>query len=155
KLLLVVPEGTAEQDPIADCSLQIADWQQPAAMCNLQGAVANLLRMKDSEDRSDSLATHLLHTNQQLEQAARAHDSDMYQAQDVLIFAMAKMAESRGLETGAHLLRMQQFTRVLAEQAMRLPAFAGLIDDAFVRMIERCVVLHDIGKVAIPDHILL
>ena len=82
-------------------------------------------------------------------------DATAYQAQDVLIFAMAKMAELRGQETGAHLLRMQQYSRVLAEEAMRLPAFAARIDDAFVRMLERCVLLHDIGKVAIPDHILL
>jgi putative two-component system response regulator len=68
---------------------------------------------------------------------------------------MAKMAELRGQETGAHLLRMQQYTRVLAEEAMRLPAFAARIDDSFVRMLERCVLLHDIGKVAIPDHIML
>ncbi len=68
---------------------------------------------------------------------------------------MAKMAESRGLETGAHLLRMQNYVRVLAEEAKRLPAFGGVIDDSFVRMIERCVLLHDIGKVAIPDHVLL
>jgi putative two-component system response regulator len=68
---------------------------------------------------------------------------------------MAKMAELRGLETGAHLLRMQGYVRVLAEEAMRLPAFAGRIDGAFTRMLERCVLLHDIGKVAIPDHVLL
>jgi response regulator RpfG family c-di-GMP phosphodiesterase len=117
--------------------------------------VCNLLRLKDAEDRSDSLAAHLLHTNQQLEQTARTRDSELYQAQDVLIFALAKMAESRGLETGGHLLRMQQYARVLAEEAMRFPAFSGLIDENFVRMIERCVVLHDIGKVAIPDHVLL
>src|SRR5207302_5538077 len=77
------------------------------------------------------------------------------QAQEVLIFAMAKMAELRGMETGAHLLRMQGYVRCLAEEAMRLPPYAGLIDVAFVRMLERCVLLHDIGKVAIPDHILL
>jgi response regulator RpfG family c-di-GMP phosphodiesterase len=68
---------------------------------------------------------------------------------------MAKMAELRGQETGAHLLRMQNYVRVLAEEAMGLPAFSPCMDDAFVRMLERCVLLHDIGKVAIPDHILL
>ena len=68
---------------------------------------------------------------------------------------MAKMAELRGQETAGHLQRMQQYVRVLAEEAMRLPAFAGRIDGTFVRMLERCVPLHDIGKVAVPDHILL
>jgi serine/threonine protein kinase len=90
-----------------------------------------------------------------VEPALSLRDATAYQAQDVLIFAMAKMAELRGQETGAHLRRMQQYSRVLAEEAMRLPAFAARIDDSFVRMLERCVLLHDIGKVAIPDHILL
>jgi HD-GYP domain-containing protein (c-di-GMP phosphodiesterase class II) len=101
------------------------------------------------------LAGDVLTVNRQLEQALRLRDADLHQAQDVLIFAMAKMAELRGLETGAHLLRMQAYVRCLAEEAMRLPAFTGRIDDGFVRMLERCVLLHDIGKVAIPDHILL
>jgi response regulator RpfG family c-di-GMP phosphodiesterase len=127
----------------------------PAASHEIATRVRIVLRLKESEDRADCLTTHLLHTNAQLEQSLRLRDADSFQAQDVLIFAMAKMAESRGLETGAHLLRMQQYVRALAEEAVSLPAFSGLIDDAFVGMIERCVVLHDIGKVAIPDHVLL
>jgi putative two-component system response regulator len=114
-----------------------------------------LLRLKESEERADRLASHLLATNGQLEQSTQLRDADLYQAQDVLIFAMAKMAELRGLETGAHLLRMQGYVRVLAEEASRLSAFGSQIDAAFIRMLERCVLLHDIGKVAIPDHILL
>jgi response regulator RpfG family c-di-GMP phosphodiesterase/predicted Ser/Thr protein kinase len=94
----------------------------------------------------------LLH---QLDQSQRLRDADLCQAQEVLIFAMAKMAELRGLETGGHLLRMQSYVRALAEEAMRLPAFQDQLNSATVRMLERCVLLHDIGKVAIPDHILL
>src|SRR5205085_263356 len=114
-----------------------------------------LLRLRESEERAARLAGHLLATNGQLEQSVQLRDADLYQAQDVLIFAMAKMAELRGQETGAHLLRMQGYVRVLAEEAMRLPAFAGRIDGTFTRMLERCVLLHDIGKIAIPDHILM
>jgi HD-GYP domain-containing protein (c-di-GMP phosphodiesterase class II) len=110
-------------------------------------------------DFLDNLRTSVLNglpaLDAQAEQALSQSDTTAQQAQDVLIFAMAKMAELRGQETGAHLLRMQQYTRVLAEEAMRLPAFAARIDDSFVRMLERCVLLHDIGKVAIPDHIML
>ena len=92
---------------------------------------------------------------QQLQQSQRLREADLFQAQDVLIFAMAKMAELRGHETPGHLLRMQSYIRALAEEAMRLPAFKDQFDLTTVRMLERCVVLHDIGKVAIPDHILL
>ena len=101
------------------------------------------------------MTSHLLATDSQLEDALRQRDHQFDQSQDVLIFAMAKMAEVRGLETGPHLLRMQNYVRVLAEEASRLPAFAGRIDGTFTRMLERCVLLHDIGKVAVPDHVLL
>ena len=117
--------------------------------------VKSVLRLKEAEERSDRLAGHLLATNGQLEKALRQRDSTAHMAQDVLIFAMAKMAELRGQETGGHLLRMQGYVRVLAEEAMRLPAFAPVIDGAFVNMLERCVLLHDIGKVAVPDHVLM
>jgi putative two-component system response regulator len=141
------PTGTAaEADEVVGRNGAPAEW----ARC-----VRLLLRVKEKEERADRLAGHLLATNSQLEQSMQLRDADLYQAQDVLIFAMAKMAELRGLETGAHLLRLQGYVRVLTEEAARLPAFAGRIDPAFTRMLERCVLLHDIGKVAIPDHILL
>jgi response regulator RpfG family c-di-GMP phosphodiesterase len=121
----------------------------------LLGRCRTVLRLKEVEERADRLASHLLATNAQLEKAVRQRDNNADQSRDVLIFAMAKMAELRGQETGGHLQRMQAYVRVLAEQARRLPAFAPLIDDEFVGMLERCVLLHDIGKVAIPDHVLL
>jgi response regulator RpfG family c-di-GMP phosphodiesterase/serine/threonine protein kinase len=155
KVILLTPENTAEwltagqKAGADDCVPKTALPQELAAR------LRTILRVKEAEERSDRLANHLLSVNQQLEKSHQLRDADVYQAQDVLIFAMAKMAELRGLETGAHLLRMQGYVRVLAENAMRLPAFAGRIDDKFVQMLERCVLLHDIGKVAIPDHVLL
>ena len=130
-----------------------APWDAPEGL--LLGRMRLALRLKESEERSDRVLNALLSTNSHLEQAVEQRDYTAHQAQDVLIFAMAKMAELRGQETNGHLLRMQKYVRVLAEAAMRLPAFASVIDDAWVRMLERCVLLHDIGKVAIPDHILL
>ncbi len=128
---------------------------RPTAAARLLPRVRAALRLKEAEERADRLAGHLLATNGQLEQAVRQRDNNAFQARDVLIFAMAKMAELRGQESGGHLQRMQAYVRVLAEQAQRLPAFAPSIDGEFVGMLERCVLLHDIGKVAIPDHILL
>lgn len=152
KLVLVTDGGAAP----AGLDLAVDDvLAKEAAAHELVARVRLALRLKDTEERCDRMAGHLLATNGQLEEALRQRDNDLYQAQDVLIFAMAKMAEVRGLETGAHLLRMQGYVRVLAEEAMRLPAFQGQIDGAFIRLLERCVLLHDIGKVAVPDHILL
>jgi response regulator RpfG family c-di-GMP phosphodiesterase len=155
KLILLAADPTAEAEA-AEAELVCDDaLPRAAAGVKLVTRVRLALRLKDIEERADRVAGHLLTTNSQLEHALLQRDNTVHQAQDVLIFAMAKMAELRGQETASHLLRMQRYVRVLAEEAMRLPAFASRIDDSFVRMIERCVLLHDIGKVAIPDYILL
>jgi response regulator RpfG family c-di-GMP phosphodiesterase/serine/threonine protein kinase len=155
KLIILAADVAAEKEA-TDSELLCDDVVPRASVGHkLLRRVRMLLRMKDGEDRVNHLSSHLLATNAQLEQALQQRDATANQAQDVLIFAIAKMAEMRGQETGGHLMRMQKYVRVLAEEAMQLPAFASVIDNAYVRMLERCVLLHDIGKVAIPDHILL
>ena len=155
KLIVLAADAAAEKQA-AESELLCDDVVPRASVGHkLLSRVRMMLRLKDSEDRVNRLSSHLLTTNAQLEQALQQRDATANQAQDVLIFAIAKMAEMRGQETGGHLLRMQKYVRVLAEEAKQLPAFATVIDSAYVRMMERCVLLHDIGKVAIPDHILL
>jgi len=77
------------------------------------------------------------------------------ETRDVTIFALAKLAESRDPETGGHLERVQNYARVLAEQLRSTPDFAQRIDAEYVRLIYTTSPLHDIGKVAIPDCVLL
>ncbi|HEV3236301.1 MAG TPA: protein kinase [Gemmataceae bacterium] len=155
KVLVMDRDGTLEEalghrEIAAD---DIVAWHATAGQ--LRARVRNSLKLKDAEDRAHNLAGHLVTTNGQLEQSLEVRNNALFQSQDVLIFAMAKMAEIRGLETSGHLLRMQSYVRVLAEEAVKLPAFAGLMDATSIRMLECCVLLHDIGKVAIPDYILL
>ncbi|HUE17818.1 MAG TPA: HD domain-containing phosphohydrolase [Planctomycetaceae bacterium] len=71
------------------------------------------------------------------------------------VFAMAKLAESRDSETGAHLERVRRYCRVLAQRLQQNPRFGHVVDDEYVRLIYETSPLHDIGKVAIPDAILL
>jgi putative two-component system response regulator len=73
---------------------------------------------------------------------------------DVTIMALAKLAESRDPETGEHLDRVQEYTRLLAMQMMKTGEWPE-IDEEFVRLLHLTSPLHDIGKVAIPDCILL
>lgn len=77
------------------------------------------------------------------------------ETRDVAIFAMAKLAESRDPETGAHLDRVRGYCQTLAAHLSGLEAYAGQIDAEFVRMIYLTSPLHDIGKVGIPDAVLL
>lgn len=77
------------------------------------------------------------------------------ETRDLTIFAMAKLAESRDPETGAHVERVCNYSRILSQALSRQPKFAVKVDAAFVRMIYLTASLHDIGKVAIPDCVLL
>jgi putative two-component system response regulator len=77
------------------------------------------------------------------------------ESRDVAIFALAKLAEARDPETGAHLERVQHYTHVLARYLQEQGTFSDELDDEFVKLIRLTSPLHDIGKVAIPDCVLL
>ena len=73
----------------------------------------------------------------------------------VTIFALARLAESRDPETGQHLERIREYSRILAGQLAAGNEFRGELSPEFVETIYLTSPLHDIGKVGIPDFILL
>jgi putative two-component system response regulator len=77
------------------------------------------------------------------------------ETRDRTIFALAKLAESRDSETGEHLERVQTYCRLLAEHLLHTGQYPDEIDASFVSLIHETSPLHDIGKVAIPDCVLL
>src|SRR5262249_39767185 len=121
----------------------------------LGARVQQMLRLKEAEERADRLAKHLLTANRQLEDSVDSRDDAVRQAQDALLFAMAKMAEARDGETPGHLQRIARYSVCLAEQVKADPAWSGVVDRVFLEQLQRCAPLHDIGKVGLPDHILL
>ena len=77
------------------------------------------------------------------------------ETRDMTIFTLAKLAESRDPETGEHLERVRNYCRVIGEHLRNDPSFRPQMDDEYVELIYQTSPLHDIGKVAIPDRILL
>lgn len=77
------------------------------------------------------------------------------ETRDLTIFALARLAESRDPETGAHLERIRCYSRILAEHLAGTERYRCVIDADYVQMIYRTSPLHDIGKVGIPDCVLL
>jgi response regulator RpfG family c-di-GMP phosphodiesterase len=128
---------------------------KPFSAVQLRSRVQAALRLKDAQDRSDWLNHHLVAVNQELETNISARDSGLVDARNALVLALAQLVEYREDESGAHLVRIQQYSRALAEEAARLPELAGRIDEPFIKLLTCCAPLHDIGKVALPDHILL
>jgi len=75
--------------------------------------------------------------------------------QEVSIHALARLAETRDPETGKHLRRTQDYVLTLARTLGEHPRFAGYLDERTISAIAQSAPLHDIGKVGIPDSILL
>ena len=75
--------------------------------------------------------------------------------QEVSIHALARLAETRDPETGNHLLRTQEYVFALAMALKSHPRFAHYLDEQTIRDLAKSAPLHDIGKVGIPDYILL
>ena len=75
--------------------------------------------------------------------------------QRVTIRALAHLAEARDPETGNHILRTQSYMKRLATDLRSHPRFTALLSDRYIELLTLSAPLHDIGKVGIPDHILL
>ncbi|MDO9163235.1 MAG: two-component system response regulator [Methylococcaceae bacterium] len=75
--------------------------------------------------------------------------------QDVTIRALAHLAETRDPETGNHLLRTQSYIQILALQLQNHPRFQHFLTATNIQNMVKSAPLHDIGKVGIPDNILL
>ena len=81
--------------------------------------------------------------------------NELVRTRDAIVFGLAKLAESRDPETGQHLERISLYSVRLATAMRKDPRFREQINSEFIRMIGISSVLHDIGKVGIPDSLLL
>jgi len=94
------------------------------------------------------------HANQVVK-SIREKTEELQHTRDVTILSLATLAETRDNETGAHLLRTQRYVQALAQQLKTHPRFSAYLDDETIDLLFKSAPLHDIGKVGIPDSILL
>ena len=91
-----------------------------------------------------------------LETEIRKRTQEIEMIQDVTVHILASLAETRDKETGNHIRRTQHYVRLLANKLRKHPKFASALeDDNTIERLFKSAPLHDIGKVGIPDHILL
>ena len=90
-----------------------------------------------------------------LEEKVRERTKDLVLTQDVTIFSLAVLAEYRDPETGGHIKRTQNYMKALAKKLQKNKNFIGILDDQTIELLYKSAPLHDIGKVAVPDSILL
>lgn len=111
------------------------------ALCSL----LNLAFMKRYERRLTSI-------NNNLELMVQRRTSALLKTRDAIIFGLARLADSRDNETGEHLERIRRYAGILVDELSR---HNSKIDDDFKQTLVFASSLHDIGKVGIPDAILL
>ncbi|MDR7870873.1 MAG: HD domain-containing protein [Tissierellaceae bacterium] len=93
--------------------------------------------------------------NNRLEELVNEKVKEISESQIATIFALVKLAESRDDDTGAHIERTAQLCRLMAICLREHTKYKDLIDDEYIENIYKASPLHDIGKVGIPDSILL
>lgn len=100
-------------------------------------------------------ADFLRDKNTYLEEIVEKRTLEVSAIKEVMLFGLASLAETRDNETGNHIRRTQHYIKVLAERLRDHPRFRSFISDHTIALMYRSAPLHDIGKVGIPDGILL
>ena len=100
-------------------------------------------------------ADFLRDQNDFLETEVSKRTRELSAIQDVTILTMASLAETRDSDTGNHIRRTQHYMKALATRLSVHPRFAAFLTPSTISMLFKSAPLHDIGKVGIPDKILL
>jgi len=90
-----------------------------------------------------------------LEEEVRQRTQELRSLQDVTILALSSMAETRDNETGNHILRTQRYVSAIAAEMATRYSLQDVLTPAYNEQLFKSAPLHDIGKIGIPDHILL
>lgn len=131
--------------------------------CVREGAYDYIVKPFDGEDLLATVEralerVRLIRQNEEyrknLERMVAEQTVEIRQTRDIALLTLAKLAESRDSATGHHLERMAAFSRRLAEELVA-DRSVGKVTEEFVDHLYKSSPLHDIGKVGIPDAILL
>jgi putative two-component system response regulator len=140
---------TATEDEKRGFDLGAVDYiTKPISPPIVMARVATHLKIKAAAD-------FLKDKNAFLESEVAKRTRELAAIQDVTILTMASLAETRDSDTGNHIRRTQFYVRALAQKLKDHPRFRGFLDEQTINMLYKSAPLHDIGKVGIPDRILL
>jgi len=139
----------AAQDEEKGLAQGAADYiTKPVNPAILLARIKTHLLLKEAHD-------FLTDKNSYLEAEVERRMEENQVVQNVSIRALAHLAEIRDPETGAHILRTQSYVELMARRLQNHPRFKDTITDHYIDLLTKSAPLHDIGKVGIPDHVLL
>ncbi|QVK17548.1 HD domain-containing protein [Mycoplasmatota bacterium] len=82
-------------------------------------------------------------------------EKELAEVQRATIFALVKLSEARDEYTGLHVERVAVLCKYLTSELRKIPKYKDYIDDEYIENIYKASPLHDIGKINMPDRILL
>lgn len=132
-------------------------WVSAQYMINYdsQGGVKTIFGTLQDITAAREAELQLKRYNDQLEDLVQEKAAELFASQTATIHALVKLAESRDDDTGEHIERIAKYSHSMAKALQADGPYAAQVNDAFVRDIAMASPLHDIGKVGIPDRILL
>jgi putative two-component system response regulator len=138
-----------EQDELRGLELGAVDYiTKPFSPAVVLARVRTQLELKAARDRLDT-------ENQRLDAEVNRRMRENLLVQDLTLHALASLAEIRDMETGDHVLRTQAYMELLTGQLQDHPRFRKVLRSPRREWLVKASPLHDIGKVGIPDAILL
>jgi putative two-component system response regulator len=147
--IIFLTAKTSEEDETKGLSLGAVDYiTKPISPPILLERIKNHLELKASRD-------FVKRQNEILEEKVIERTRQMEELQDVVMVAMGAMAESRDPETGNHIRRTQHYVKLLANHLKDNNRFRDFLTPEVITSLFKSAPLHDIGKVGVPDRILL
>lgn len=154
---VIMISALQEIDSIVRCiTLGAEDYlPKPFDPVLLKARVGACLEKKRLHDQTVVHLRQIEQYNRHLKEMVREQVKDISKAQLGAIFALSKLAESRDSDTGTHLERVRAYCEILAKELRKTGKYPQLEDPIYLETLYAASPLHDIGKVGIPDSILL
>jgi response regulator RpfG family c-di-GMP phosphodiesterase len=122
--------------------------------CALEQVTSGDIQQRLPVYSNDELGSMATMTNTMID-ALQETQNEVAVTRDAAIVSLSALAESRDNETGAHILRTQSYVKELALTLAKKPKHAVLLTPAYIDLLHKSAPLHDIGKVGVPDRVLL
>lgn len=154
---VIMISGCSSRSELADAFKAGADdyLVKPLNAIELRSRIDLHIRLVDARDTLSAAEFKVNQNHAELRAELARRDEQIAELQNIAVYTLAKIADSRDNQTGEHLLRLREYAQCLAEYLSGDSVYSDQIDDLFLADLHRSTPLHDIGKVGIPDSILL
>jgi len=146
---LILTNHDEIENEIKGLDLGAVDYiRKPLNMASLRKRIEVHLSLRRNRKRVEE-------QNVILEEEVSARTRELVMTRDILIHALIGLLEVRNIESSNHTARTQWMMKIMCEHLKNKQKYSEILDDEYINEVVKTTPLHDIGKVGIPDNILL